>query len=294
MATFFPSLEASEANTVSKFVIGRISIHQERAYADLKAMNGYLASSLRHGTEIEFGEVVVSSLSEMAPLLKSGAVDMVSETPLGAIELENVANAQIILHEWKKGVSDYASFIIAHKDSGINTLDDLRDKVIAFEDPGSTSGFLIPMSIMRDKKIPIMELTDRNQRPDDGAVGYIFAGVELSIGSLVARKIVDAGAVSDLNWHDQKEIPTGFKQRLKIVHRSGYVPRSTVVVREGLPKGFREELIQLFTEMHMNKAGAEAMKKYHGVAKYEAITQEKKERLVQLRRMHSLIEEFIK
>lgn len=279
---------------VPKFVIGRISSRPDAALEDLKAMNAYLRSVLPGGSEIEFGEVVVSSISEMSLLLKSGAVDILSETPLGAIALEQNAGAEIILHEWKKGVEKYAGMIIVHKDSGITSLEGLTDRTIAFEDPGSTSGFLIPLSVLRAQGFTCVRLNSRNETPPPGTIGYIFAGVELNIASLVARDIVAAGAISDLNWNDMKEVPMGFKERLNVIYMSDYVPRSTVLVRPGFPKAVKQRLVQTFRNMRLSEEGILAMARYHGVAQFDPVDAGMKEQLKSLRDMYHLIKDLIK
>ncbi|MEX0298579.1 MAG: phosphate/phosphite/phosphonate ABC transporter substrate-binding protein [Kordiimonas sp.] len=292
----FPVAERSQVSEFNdnRFVIGRISAHPDAALTDLRAMSSYLRTALPVGEKIAFDEIVVSSLTEMAPLLRDGMVDLISETPIGAVELEQRVGAEIILHEWKKGVAQYAGLIIVHRDSGIGSLRDLRGRVVAFEDPGSTSGFFIPMAALKKEGINTVELTNRYDRPPEDVLGYVFAGVELNIASLVARKIVDAGAISDLNWNDLKEVPAGFKERLNVIFTSDFVPRSTVVVRPGLAEGVKAQLVEAFVDMHKTEEGVAAMKKYHGVARYKKIEGQLASQFNNVRTLHQRIQGFIK
>ncbi len=285
-------LAASES-VDNRFVIGRISVRPESALADLRAMSAYLRTALPDGNKIAFDEVVVPSLAEMAPLLRNGVVDLISETPVGAIELEQAAGAEIILHEWKKGVAQYAGLIIVHRDSGVRALEDLKSRVIAFEDPGSTSGFFIPLAALKERGIKTVELKDRHGTPPDDAAGYFFAGAELNIASLVTREIVDAGAISDLNWNDLKEVPTGFKERLSVIYTSDFVPRSTVLVRPGFSQKMKDDLVQVFVDMHKTEEGVVAMKEYHGVARYKAIEGALISQFNDVRLLHQRVRDFI-
>jgi phosphonate transport system substrate-binding protein len=42
------------------------------------------------------------------------------------------------------GATGYYSVMLARKDSGINTIEDMKGKKLGFADPDSTSGFLVP------------------------------------------------------------------------------------------------------------------------------------------------------
>ncbi|MBL4838457.1 MAG: phosphate/phosphite/phosphonate ABC transporter substrate-binding protein [Kordiimonadaceae bacterium] len=265
----------------------------EMALHDLKAMNNYLRTVLKDGENITFSEKVVPTLSEMIKLMKSGDVDLVSETPMGMIALEKNAHANILIHEWKKGTAEYASLIIARADSGITDVDGLVGRVIAFEDSGSTSGFLMPLAMLRKKGFKSTLLKNRSEKPPAGTIGYVFATHEINIASLVARKLVDAGAISDLNWNDPLEVPPGFKKRLKIIHASALVPRAAVVVSKHVSADLKTDLFQQFSQMHKSFAGREAMKTYHGVSLFTPITAELEAQFAELRELHTFVKDEI-
>ena len=52
--------------------------------------------------------------------------------------------------------ADYEGIIVVKKNSGINTLTDLKGKVIAFEEPHSTSASILPRMLLEEKKLKLV------------------------------------------------------------------------------------------------------------------------------------------
>ena len=102
------------------------------------------------------------------------------------------------MREWKKGVSSYRGIIIVSKESGISELSNLRGRKIAFEDPGSTSGFLLPYAALVNGGLTLRRVTSPRSTVATGEIGYVFAEEELNIAGWVVRGIVAAGAMSEV------------------------------------------------------------------------------------------------
>lgn len=285
---------AEKKVTGQRFVIGRISTKPTTKLPKLEAMSRYLSQALPDTEQITFDEIIVPSVGAMVKLLKTGAVDLVSETPLAAMELVQAAGAEIILHEWKKGVAEYSTILITRKESGITSLEDLKGRVIAFEDPGSTSGFLLPLALLRSQGFECVELDNVGDKPSHNQIGYIFARHEINVTSFVVRGMVDAGALSNLDWEDQDEVPFGLRQHLQILYESKPVLRSVVLVRAGLKPSLKHDLIQLFQQMHESPEGRTAMKKYNKVLKFTPITDSYDEQMLILREFYRLVRDKIR
>jgi len=75
----------------------------------------------------------------------------------------------------------YRGAIIARADSPIKKIEDLEGKRFAYSDPASTSGFILPAKLFKDKKINLAET--------------VFAGRHDSVVMMVHQKQVDAGAI---------------------------------------------------------------------------------------------------
>ncbi len=76
-----------------------------------------------------------------------------------AIYLQDPAAVEPILTtEQTDGATGYYSIMLARKDSGITTLDDMKGKKLGFADPDSTSGYLVPVvALPNDVKMPVEE-----------------------------------------------------------------------------------------------------------------------------------------
>lgn len=64
----------------------------------------------------------------------------------------------ILTTEQTDGATGYYSIMLARKDSGIATLEDMKGKKLGFADPDSTSGYLVPVvALPNDIKMPVEE-----------------------------------------------------------------------------------------------------------------------------------------
>lgn len=107
-------------------------------------------------TEVDI--LVLPSSEAMEKALRSGDVDLYIDSPLVAAQVAREGNGVPFLRRWKDGVGSYHSIILARNDSGVETLQDLRGRRIGFQDPDSTSGFLLPAGLLRSEGIAIREL----------------------------------------------------------------------------------------------------------------------------------------
>ncbi len=126
-------------------VVGRIAENPKKHYSRLKRLADHLTSKLS-GVDRRSGTAIFAKDFEtMAGYLRSGQVDVISETPFSALRLVEETGAEILLREWKKGVAEYRTVFFVRRDSEINTFKGLVGRKIAFEDEGSTSAFLVPL-----------------------------------------------------------------------------------------------------------------------------------------------------
>jgi len=183
--------------------------------------------------------------------IRQGRVDVALLSPANVVAAHEKAKAKILLKVLYGKDSFYYSSLLVHKDSQYKNLKDLQGKRIAFVDPSSTSGFLMPAFMMAEAMAPIVEAQK------------FFAGThEKALESLVARK-VEAAAV----WAEAPELKKGawtankaFAANTRVLAYSEPIPNDAIVVREDFYKdhplvvyGLMQALIELGEQKILKK-----------------------------------------
>ena len=270
-------------------VIGRVSQHPERHSVALTQMANYLATKLGHLGITDGKAVIASDNAQMIKLLRDGAVDLVSETALSALLFEEQAGAKILLREWKKGVAQYHSIFFARADSGIQSLTDLRGCKIAFEDPGSTSSYILPLAALNKVGLPVVELATLQSPVAPTEVGFAFAYGELNIAMWVQRGLVCAGVLSNLDWQDIVRTPEIIKSQLVAFHAGAPFIRSLLVVRYGLRTDIEEAIRDALLGIHLEQSAMPVLTAYNKVTRYDEITGEAKRHLLEARSVFAYV-----
>jgi phosphonate transport system substrate-binding protein len=138
------------------------------------------------------------------------------------------------------GTQGYYSHLIVHKDSPLNTLDDVlkKGKSLSFGngDPNSTSGFLVPSYYaFAQNKVDAKSLfkLTRSANHETNALA-------------VANKQVDVATNNSENLEKVKErSPEKFKE-IKIVWTSPLIPLDPLVMRKDLPEATKAKLKNFF------------------------------------------------
>ncbi|MDH5778364.1 MAG: phosphate/phosphite/phosphonate ABC transporter substrate-binding protein, partial [Gammaproteobacteria bacterium] len=209
----------------------------------------------------------------------------VGETIFSGFMFEEKVNAELLLRRWKKGVPSYRTVFITRKDSSVRKLSDLMGKTIAFEDPGSTSSYFIPVAELLSAGLPLVELKSPGQAVPVGKVGYVFSRNELNLSTWVYKGLVDAGAYSNLNWKNDKDTPKKSRQSMRIFHKTVEVPRAVEIVRNGLSPLIKARLKKILLQANKDSAAKAVLKSYGKTSKFDSIKRVPAESMKQARRM---------
>ena len=265
----FVPLVLSETVNGSSINIGRVHATPSKAYAEVKPIVDYVASALVDLGITEGKVVVAKNRQEMIDLLKDGKVDWTTDSVISALIYSEKARADILMRRWAGGVPTYYSIIFARRDSGIFSLKDLKGKKIAFENPGSTSSFYIPVATLMKAGVELVELPSAQAKTPQTKAGYTFAGDELSITTWVHRQVVDAGAYHNQNWEKSETNPEAMKADLKIVYQSKPFPRMVEVVRTTLNPKIKKRLKEILSNAHNDPAAQEALKMFNKTVRFD-------------------------
>lgn len=160
----------------------------------------------------------------------------------------------------RHGSSTYQSQFITRASSKIKNLEDLRGKRIAFVDPSSASGFLLPLKMLRDRGI----------QPGES----VFAMKHDNVVSMVYNNQVDAGATFHTPAFDGKIedarrlVKTQYpdvEQKVVIIQLSDPIPNDPIVFRYNLPEEIKDKISKAFLHLVRTPEGKEAFKSIYGV-----------------------------
>lgn len=192
-----------------------------------------------------------------------------------------------VARESDGGIS-YVSVMVVRADSGITNLEQLRGKSLAWADPNSTSGYLVPRSELRTAGIG----TESGQYFSRTGFG---GGHEQAVVAVLQRQY-DAA----VTWASgQGEVSQGFTRgnlramvekgmlnmsNLRIIWTSAPILNGPMTVRSDLPAGFKKD----FTDFHLALATAHpqiyAQVERGGGQGYAPVTHDMFEPIVRLRR----------
>ncbi len=264
------TLSAAAAPRV--LVMGAISDDPNSDISRLSHMAAYMQANLA-SIGIESVEIlIVPDRNQMVNLLRDGRIDWVSETAFGAVYLQQRAGAQLLTRKRKDGAATYRSIFFARKDSPVNEIVDLKDRVVAFEHRNSTSAFFMPASMMNSLELPLDALATPRETPRSDAYGYVYSGNEYNTAIWVQKGIVDAGVLSNTDWQNTSMIAPEIVADLKVFALSDELPRAIEVVRGDLDADLSATLRDVLQFMHVDPLAADALAAYHNTTRFDALS----------------------
>jgi phosphonate transport system substrate-binding protein len=229
--------------------------------ADVVESNGKLFSEYyKKVTGLDVKSFIATDYTALIEALRSGRIDFAFLPPFSFVKAEEIAGAQVLMKAVRKGKSVFYSGIIVRSDKGYNKIEDLKGKNIAWSDPASASGYIIPMAAL---------ITKKKIDPDKFFGKQVFAGAHDSIVLSVLNGTVDAGATFvndqkglDGSWHQFLKTDED-KKKIKMIFVSDAIPGDTMATSKKFAKEHKDivdKTVKLLTEMSKNDEGRAILK----------------------------------
>jgi phosphonate transport system substrate-binding protein len=280
-----PQKEFPPAAAQRTLVLGRVSDNPKKHYKRLKAMADYMVAHMRDLGIVEAKVLMAKDRQQMTSYLKQGKVDWVTETPFAAVIFREEAGAEVLLRRWKSGVSEYFTIFFARKDSGIRSFNGLTGKTIAFEDARSSSAYFVPASLLIDDGLKLTRLATAREKPPAAKVGYVFAGDPINITTLVYKRLIQAGAYSNLDWDDEDNLAKALRNELHIFYTSKRFPRAIELVRKDLAPRIKQRIKAVLLNIDKDPAAKSVLQGYEHTTKFDELDQEALSGLEEARRI---------
>jgi len=274
MTLTFPAAAATRALTVG-------SIDSKDPGGEVKKFlpfARYLAVQLK-SEGVEEGKIAIArSIQEMAKFMKEGKVDIFIDSPFPAIAVSRLAGSKLLARRWKKGVAEYRSIIFARKDGNIKKLSDLNGKIIAFEEPYSSSGYFFPKTVLRQKEFKLSQKYNPQDSVSPDEIGYVFSYDDESTMVWVLKGKAQAGSMDDQNY---KKLGRRDLDKLLILYKSSSLPRHVVSCRSDLPEKLAAKIKEILFQMDKSEEGRNILKNFEKTAKFDELPKESEEFLLE-------------
>lgn len=217
----------------------------ESTEQSVDARNG-LAEDLKAELGMEVEEIQATDYNAIIEALRTGKADLAYMGPL-AIALGNErAGVEPIAMKadfGDKSQAIYHSLLVTNSaNEDINSITDIKGRTIAFVDPDSTSGNLIPtaeiINAFPDENLT-SEMLHTNGEFFEAAS---YSGKHQAGLQAVAMGDVDIAPISDQILASEIENGNVNEEDIKIIHTSGDIPAEGMVVRGDLDPELKQQL----------------------------------------------------
>lgn len=211
-----------------------------------------LAKDLGKVINMEVKEIQASDYTAIIEALRTGKADMAYMGALAvAMGAERAGVTPIVMKapNGDKAQAVYHSVFVTQKDnSEINSIKDFKGKTIAFVDPDSTSGNLVPTSEIM-KAFPDLHLTNEKIHTNGEFFEAVsFSGKHQAGLQAVIKGDVDIVPISDKIMASEFKNGNADENAVKVVHSSAAIPAEAMVVSKTVNEDLKKTLTKFLVE----------------------------------------------
>lgn len=211
-----------------------------------------LAKDLGKVINMEVKEIQASDYTAIIEALRTGKADMAYMGALAvAMGAERAGVTPIVMKapNGDKAQAVYHSVFVTQKNnSKINSIKDFKGKTIAFVDPDSTSGNLVPTSEIM-KAFPDLHLTNEKIHTNGEFFEAVsFSGKHQAGLQAVIKGDVDIVPISDQIMASEFKNGNADENAVKVVHSSAAIPAEAMVVSKTVNEDLKKTLTKFLVE----------------------------------------------
>lgn len=226
-----------------------------------------LKEYMEKNTPYKFKVNIPPSFIAVVEAFGTGRADIAAINTYGYVLAHERYGAEARLVTVRFGEATYKAQFLARADSQIKTIEDLNGKKMAFVDPSSVSGFLLPMKELKDRGVKIKD--------------HVFAMRHDNVVTMIYQRQVDAGAtfhsptadgvIQDARRLVLKQFPD-VEKKVKIIGLTKPIPNDPVVFRKDMPEDMKQKIITAFIAFSQTPEGLDALKKISSVTALKPIS----------------------
>lgn len=221
-----------------------------------KKLKEYLESQTKYKFEVSIPQNYIAVVEAFG----TGRADVAALNTFGYILAHDKYGAQAYMTVLRHGSSTYQSQFIAKADSSIKKVEDLKGKKVAFVDPASTSGYLLPLKMLKDKSIDPSESVFAMKH--DNVVSMVYNG-QVDGGATFYSPPTD-GQIEDARRLVKTQYPD-VEKKISIIQLSDPIPNDPIVFRKDMPEEMKKKIVDTLMVFVKTEDGKKAFKAIYGV-----------------------------
>ena len=232
---------ASEPESVPLKVAVAAIISPKETFAYYRQLLDYIGHKLER--DIQF--IQRKTYGEINELLARGQIDMAFICSGPYVVGKEKHGFELLATPEVQNSHFYHSYLIVHKNSSFNRLEDLRNQVFAFTDPDSNTG----------KLVPTYWLSLMNEQPETFFKKTIYTYSHDNAIMAVAKGLVDGAAVDGLIWEYYHHKNPVFTTETSIIRKSEPYGIPPLVASKSLPFEIKTRIRRALFDMHQDPNG---------------------------------------
>lgn len=230
-----------------------------------KAFKDYLEKNTPYKFEINVPQSYVAVVESFG----TKKADIAVFTSFGYILAHEKYGAEARLTVLRHGSATYQSQFIARTDSSIKTIADIAGKKVAFVDPSSASGYLLPLKTLRERKIEPKETMFAMKH--DNVVTKVYNGEVDAGATFYSPPVTPGGAIEDARRLVKTQYPD-VEKKVKIIDLSDSIPNDPIVFRKEMPEEMKEKITESLLKFVQTEEGKKAFQAIYGVTDLKKAT----------------------
>ena len=183
--------------------------------------------------------IVTTDYSSMIEAMRHGRLDLAYFGPLSYVLAKQKSEIEPFAAIRQKGKTTYQAVVIANTSAGIDRIEDIAGKDVAFGDKASTSSHLIPKSMLAEKKL----YAGQNYREH-------FVGAHDAVAMSVQNGHAQAGGSSKPIFETLVSRGMIKPEKVKVIAESEPFPQYPWTMRSDLDPQLKQKIKSAFMEIN--------------------------------------------
>jgi len=219
---------------------------------------------LEKETGYKFDITIPQSYIAIVEAFGTKKADVAAMNTFGYLLARDKYGVEARLRVLRHDLDTYQSMFVAKAGSSIKSIQDLNGKKIAYVDPASTTGYILPLKALQDQKVNPKET--------------VFALKHDNVISMVYQGQVDAGAAyysppykndkGEMEIEDARRLVLtqypDVEKKIVIIGLSEAVPNDPFIFRKDIPEEMKTKIIDAMLKLVSTKEGIEAFREIYG------------------------------